>query len=77
MSCELCDTIDWKEDETYRIVTCKTCNVEMLVLREHRNFTEFEKELIELVHCHRYFSRYSSIRWEQRRIKDHAHCHFE
>ena len=43
MGCELCDTIDWKKGETFRIVECKTCHVPMLVLQEHRQFTEFEK----------------------------------
>lgn len=80
MTCELCDTIDWKEGETYRIVMCKTCHVPMFVLREHRQFTEFEKQMIE-----RHFEQgikdgvygYQKIRWEMRKIKDHAHCHFE
>jgi len=78
MACELCDTIDWQEGETHRIVECKTCHVPMLVLREHRNFTEFEKILI--VTCEWLGKRQlygKQIRWEQRKIKDHGHVHFE
>ena len=71
MSCELCETIDWKEGQTHRIVTCKTCNVKMLVLREHRQFTEFEKEMI-----YHTFAPWVDIRFEMRKIPEHGHCHF-
>ena len=70
LDCELCMTIDWKAGETHRIVMCKTCQVAMLVLAEHRQFTAFERELIGTVW-------HSKIRWKQRRIPGHAHCHFE
>ena len=82
MPCELCDTINWKEDENLRIIECNTCHIKMLVLREHRQFTEAEKTLIECLNDVGAFGegRYGDhrkIRWEQRKIKDHAHCHFE
>jgi len=78
MSCELCDTIDWKDGETYRIVICNHCRVPMLVLREHRQFTEFEKEFIPKLLDIFNIGREKSvrIRWQQRKIKDHGHCHF-
>lgn len=78
-NCELCNTIDWKDGETYRIVTCHTCSVPMLVLREHRQFTDFEEVLIDLVHRSLWGPAKDSktIRWEQRKIKDHGHVHFE
>jgi len=74
--CELCETIDWEEDETYRIVDCKTCGAKMLVLQEHRQFTEFEKTLIGGLYSQILYPE-KRIRWTQHKIKDHAHCHFE
>jgi len=81
MGCELCETIDWKEGKTYRMVECNTCKgVMMLVVREHRNFTNDEKELIKFFFekvcpdCEGYNDK---VRFEQRRIKNHGHCHLE
>ena len=76
MNCELCDTIDWEEGEIFKVVECKTCHIPMFVLREHRQFTELEKTFIHYYFARKYYPD-KIIRWEQRRIKDHAHCHFE
>ena len=79
MSCELCETIDWEEGETHRFVKCKTCHVPMLVLKEHRQFTDFEKEMIQtlVVLTKRREIQGKKIRWEQRKEEIHGHCHFE
>lgn len=73
-SCELCVTIDWKPGEVCRVITCNMCPgaVLMLVVREHRLFTEFEKELIKRLWGDNY-----NIRFKMRQILDHGHCHFE
>ena len=78
MGCELCETIDWKEDETFKIIICNHCQIPMLVLKEHRQFTEFEKELIpKLLDVFNVGGEKDvKIRWEQRKIKDHGHLHF-
>ena len=52
------------------LTICDTCKVLLVVLREHRaEFTEEERQRI-----HSLFPG-SKIRWEQRQIQDHAHCH--
>ena len=79
VGCELCESLDWEEGETHRFVECRTSKVPMLVLREHRQFTEFEKFLVEVLFsmCRRTDLKDRTLRWEQRRIKDHGHLHFE
>ena len=66
--CELCD-LNSGEDG-FILTMCSTCNVPMVILREHRaTFTEDEKARIGEMF------RGAKIRWEQRKITDHAHCH--
>lgn len=68
MSCELCDLVNGKDG--FIITMCHTCNLPMIVSREHKDeFSEEEKALIKRMFPH------SRIRWEQRRIKNHPHCH--
>ncbi len=69
MNCELCD-LSQNEKDGFIITVCKTCGVPLIVAHNHREeFTPEEKELIQDM-----FPEYR-IRWEQRKIKDHAHCH--
>lgn len=66
MKCDLCILEGCK----YKLVSCKTCHIPMIVLIEHRaNFTEQEKNEIKGMFPDR------AIRWEMRKILDHAHCH--
>jgi hypothetical protein len=68
--CELCETLDWAGGETYQVIACNTCNYPMLVLREHRKFTAFEKALI-VKYC-----GYKRVRFKHHKIQDHGHAHF-
>lgn len=64
--CDLCELKGCK----YKLVTCNTCNIPMIVSVDHKpSFSEEEKKEIK-----RMFPR-MKIRWNQRKIKDHAHCH--
>lgn len=67
--CPLCDKNSFK----FYITFCRTCKgVPMIVLIEHRaNFTEQEKKEIQQMFPNR------KIRWQMRKILDHAHCHLE
>lgn len=66
MKCDLCELKDCK----YKLVNCKSCHIPMIVLLEHRaSFTEQEKDEIKGMFPGR------AIRWEMRRISNHAHCH--
>lgn len=69
MSCPLCE----KKREPfgwYWITVCKTCNVPMIISGEHKpEFTEQEREEIR-----RMFPN-DDVRWKQRQIEGHAHCH--
>ena len=61
--CELCEL-----KGGFKITLCNTCNVLMLVSYDHKpEFSIEEKCKIEKM--------FSNIRWEQRKIHDHAHCH--
>lgn len=67
MSCELCNLNDG-----FSMVICKTCNIPMIVSMGHKpEFTEEEKGRITKLFPDK------KIRWEMRKIKDHAHCHLE
>lgn len=66
MSCDLCNL------DGFIITICNTCNIPMVILREHR--AEFNAE--EMVRIGLIF-RGKKIRWEMRQIKNHAHCHIK
>ncbi len=67
MPCELCAL-----NEGFTMTVCRSCNVPMVVLNEHRaEFTETEKKRIK------YLFPEKKIRWEMRSVKGHAHCHLE
>ena len=64
--CDLCELKGCK----FKITICNTCQIPLIVLNEHRaEFTAEEK--IDIIKS--FPSR--KIRWEMRKIKDHAHCH--
>jgi len=56
----------------YVVITCRTCHIPMVVLREHRMFTDLERVAIDAR-----FGRDYKVRWEMRSIPDHGHCHLE
>lgn len=66
--CELCDLSNGEGG--FIITRCRTCNLTMVVLREHRAEFSFEERMAikEIFHDRQ-------IRWEMRQITDHAHCH--
>ena len=64
--CDLCKL----EGYLFKVTICNTCRIPMIVSSEHKSeFSEEEKEFI------RELFWYIDIRWEQRKIKDHAHAH--
>ena len=70
MSCELCKLA--QGNEGFVITICKTCGIPLVIGRYHRvEFTSAEKEMIKQI-----FNG-TRIRWGQRSIQNHAHCHVE
>ncbi|KKL64838.1 hypothetical protein LCGC14_2160980 [marine sediment metagenome] len=68
--CKLCELS--KGTEGFILTMCDSCNVPMLALREHRKeFTIDEMVLIGIMFKSR------NIRWEMKKIPEHAHCHIE
>ncbi len=64
--CSLCDL----EGSFLRVTTCSHCGTPMLVHEDHKaEFSKEERRIIE-----RMFPGVR-IRWRQRKIHDHAHCH--
>ncbi len=67
--CDLCNLAGHTNDG-FILVMCRTCNVPMIVSRSHKaEFSEGEKQQIQAMFPGR------QIRFEQRQIRDHAHCH--
>lgn len=69
----MCDLCELNRSSDGLIITiCHTCHIPLVVCREHRDwFTERERTMIHSIFPNR------KIRWEMRRINDHAHCHIE
>lgn len=68
--CDLCKLNTGSDG--FILTTCSDpkCGGTMVVLREHRpEFNAEEMVKIGLMFCGR------EIRWEMRKIKEHAHCH--
>ncbi len=68
-NCPLCERqrriVGW-----FWITLCQNCYQPMLVSSEHKpEFSEQEKEDIKKLFPN------SEVRFEQRKIKNHAHCH--
>jgi len=64
--CCLCDL----KGSFLRVTICSHCGLLMLVHEDHRaEFTRAERAMIRMM-----FPRVK-IRWRQRKIHDHAHCH--
>ncbi len=62
--CDLC------QNYGFIITLCRTCKIPMIVSKEHKN--EFSGE--DMVQIRKLFP-HNQIRWEQIKIKDHAHAH--
>ncbi len=65
MPCELCEINDG-----FIITTCNHCDVPMIISREHKPIFSVDdvraiKELFPT----------GEIRWEMKKIRDHAHAH--
>lgn len=68
MTCELCDLNN--STDGFIITICKTCGDVLVSLREHEaEFTDAKWAILERIFPN------DDIRWEMRRIHDHAHCH--
>ena len=66
MMCQLCDLNN--SNDGFILTICNTCGVPLIAGREHRaQFTEEEVGKIKVM--------FGNVRWEQRKILDHAHCH--
>lgn len=67
MNCELCELV---KSDGFVVTLCNHCQIPMVISREHKpEFSEGEKEMI------RGLFKGREIRWEQRKIRDHCHCH--
>lgn len=56
---------------------CETCGVPMYAHRAHvPDFTGLEKDTI-VEEARRMFGEGAVIRWEMKKIQDHAHCHID
>ncbi len=68
--CDLCD----HDSFPFYLTFCRTCQgggkIPMVVSTEHKpHFSPEEKDMIKRMLPDR------KIRWQQRKIKNHAHCH--
>lgn len=64
-SCDLCEG-----KFRFYITTCRTCKIPMIVSTDHKaEFSKNERRLIQAMFPG------IRIRWRQRKIHDHAHCH--
>ncbi len=69
MTCPLCELVKDFPGQ-FVIVECDTCHIPMIVSKYHRpEFSDVEKQVIRVAH------KGKKIRWEMRKIKDHAHAH--
>ena len=69
--CDLCD-LALEGGEGFIITICRTCHIPMIVSRVHNTeFSKEEKQEIIMMFPSR------KIRWTNREILDHAHCHLE
>jgi len=68
--CELCDLV--KGEDGFVITMCRTCGMPMVVSKTHKDAFSVE----DTTRIRRLFPT-SNIRWKQRQILDHAHCHIE
>jgi len=81
-SCDLCKLIQGKiitenyyEDERVIIVNCKSCEIPMLVLKDHRMELSSEEERDFEYIIKRQLPDLWYIRKKQRKIHDHLHWH--
>ncbi len=67
--CDLCKLTDESKDG-FIITICDTCKTKLIISREHKpEFSADEMlKIVNMFYGHK-------IRWEQRKIHDHAHCH--
>ena len=73
--CPLCKAKKDSPHFFYELI-CHTCNVPMLVHKEHvKEFSTEERFEIEVFVRKNYPDK--KIRWLMRQIMDHAHCHLE
>jgi len=79
--CPLCEherkTHHYYEDNNIWIADCISCNIPILVWKEHiKDLDKDTKEkLVEF--CKECFGDQIKIRWKRRKIKDHFHFHIE
>ena len=75
--CEFCE-LTWAENEKIKIQECKECGKPMLIIKEHRNFTDLEKWLIVNFFVPRKFIDKRKANWtmdEPKRNPDHGYVH--
>lgn len=66
--CELCDLNN--STDGFILTICNTCNTVLVVKRSHKEeFATGEVAIIKAMFPGR------QIRWEMKKIHDHAHCH--
>ena len=81
MNCELCNMAQkthWHhEDENWIIADCITCNIPMLVYKDHSMKIPVDHLADALQICKHLFGSNISLRTNQRKIYDHWHVHVE
>lgn len=81
MSCRLCSlkkATPWFYDgDNFVIITCDTCGVPMIVVREHTMDPSAELKKRMINKAENIFGEGIEFRTNQRDIKDHWHWHIE
>ena len=77
--CELCDLehkTKWIfENDSFIICDCLTCSIPLVVLKRH-SMELGSAELVHLINVlYELFGGFYHLRFDQRKIKDHWHCH--
>lgn len=77
--CQLCDlqkkTKWFYEDDKWIICECKTCNRAMIVYKKHTMFVPIADWFAIFNQITSLFGNQITLRFEQRKIKNHFHIH--
>ena len=79
MSCDLCNVSPEtyiEESQFWFSITCDTCNIPMVVLKQHSS-TIYLYEVVDLLSFWRAWYPAYVIRPQARKILDHIHFHLE
>ena len=69
------DTIEEINENEFVIIECFSCEIPMMVLRDHIDYISNDIWRKSTYQCRKLFGRSIQFRTEMSRIKDHAHYH--